>query len=236
MLAAVAVLAVELLGSHEDPWAALALPALVVVVVALTHLTPPGTLRSAHGLPSVIATRGVLSAAFFCSQAYVAFTLQELWGLTPARAGLALTVVGVVWALASQAQARLRRRVSHRRAMQAGSLAVLTGTVALLLLTRLHETTPAWAVVAAFGVAGAGMGFGYPRTSVAMLAASSDEDRGFNSSALSIADSLGAALSLSVAGVAFAAAARGGLEPFQAVYGVAVCCAVAAVLAARRTR
>jgi hypothetical protein len=38
------------------------------------------------------------------------------------------------------------------------------------------------------------MGFGYPRTSVAMLDASTDRDRGFNSAAISIADSLGAAL------------------------------------------
>ena len=62
--------------------------------------------------------------------------------------------------------------------------------------------------IAAYVLAGAGMGFAYPRTAVAMLAESTDRDRGFNSSALSVADSLGAALALSVTGVAFAAAER----------------------------
>ena len=54
----------------------------------------------------------------------------------------------------------------------------------------------------------AGMGFAYPRTGVAMLEASTDRDRGFNSSALSVADSLGAALSLSVGAVFAASNAR----------------------------
>ena len=73
------------------------------------------------------------------------------------------------------------------------------------------------------------MGFGYPRTSVAMLDASTDRDRGFNSSALSIADSLGAALALSVSGVVFAAAARGGADPFLSVFAVASPSAVVGV-------
>ena len=84
--------------------------------------------------------------------------------------------------------------------------------------------------------AGAVMGFGSPLTSVAMLAASSDRDRGFNSSAISIADSLGAALALSAAGVAFGAADRAGADPFLAVFGVAVAIGVLATLTASRTR
>ena len=80
------------------------------------------------------------------------------------------------------------------------------------------------------------MGFAYPRTSVAMLAESTDRDRGLNSSALSVADSLGAALALSVSGVAFAAAERGGTDPFLAVYALAGAIGVLGVLAAVRTR
>ena len=234
-LAAVAVLAVELLGSHEDATAALALPALGLVLVALRRLTPAGTLRVARGLPAVIATRGLLSASFFCSQAYIAFSLQELWGRTPAQAGLALTVVGVVWAGFSQLQARLGSRISHHTAMRVGATGLTVGMAVSLLAVRGHDSLPAWTVVAGFTVAGAGMGLGYPRTSVAMLAESTDDDRGFNSSALSIADSLGAALALSIAGVAFAVAERAGGEPFLAVSVVGAVLAVLAVAGARRT-
>jgi hypothetical protein len=69
-----------------------------------------------------------------------------------------------------------------------------------------------------------------------MLSASSAADRGFNSSALLIADSIGAALALTLGGIAFAAVQRLNLgDPFVAEFGVAVACAVAATVAASRT-
>jgi hypothetical protein len=79
------------------------------------------------------------------------------------------------------------------------------------------------------------MGFGYPRTGVAMLAASSDADRGFNSSALSIADSLGAALALSASGIVYAVAPRVHMDPFDSVFTLAAGIAALAVVTAART-
>ena len=73
------------------------------------------------------------------------------------------------------------------------------------------------------------------RTSVAMLAASDDSDRGFNSSALSIADALGGALTISASGVAFAVAERSGADPFVAALTLGSGAALLAVLAAYRT-
>jgi predicted MFS family arabinose efflux permease len=204
-----------------------------VVVVALRHLLPAGTLVARRGLPAVIGTRGLLSAAFFCGEAYIVFVLQENYGIGPGRAGLALTFVGIVWAAASQAQARLGARVSHVTAMRWGSALVLAGVVALAVVVAVHAH-PVLAG-AAYVLAGAGMGFGYPRTSVAMLDASSDRDRGFNSAALSIADSLGAALALSVSGVAFAAAERADADPFVAVFALAVVIGVTGTFVAGRT-
>ena len=181
----------------------------------------------------MIGTRGLLSAAFFCGEAYIVFVLQENYGIGPGRAGLALTFVGIVWAAASQAQARLGARVSHVTAMRWGSALVLAGVVALAVVVAVHAH-PVLAG-AAYVLAGAGMGFGYPRTSVAMLDASSDRDRGFNSAALSIADSLGAALALSVSGVAFAAAERADADPFVAVFALAVVIGVTGTFVAGRT-
>ena len=164
----------------------------------------------------MIATRGLMSAGFFCAEAYIVYVLQEQWGLTPGRAGIALSVVGVTWALSSQLQARLGARVSHVRAMEIGSLLVLAGVLSLAVTVWLD--LPALLAGATYVLAGAGMGFGYPRTSVAMLDVSTDADRGFNSAALSIADSLGAALALSISGVVFAAAQRQDANPFLAVF------------------
>ena len=232
-VAAVAVLALELLGSARGAVIVLAALALVGVVVALRHLLPPGALLARTGLPAVVATRGLLSGGFFCIEAYIVFVLQDRWGLSAGVAGLALTAVGIAWATASQAQARLGGRIAHRSAMSTAGVLLLAGVVVVLVVVATHAH-PALAMAGAV-LAGCGMGFGYPRTGVAMLEASTDRDRGFNSSALSVADSLGAALALSASGVAFSSAHRTGLDPFDTVFALATAIAVAAALAARRT-
>lgn len=235
VVGAVAVLSLELLGSGDGVAAAVAaVGALGLVVVALQRLLPPGTLTGRRGLPAVIATRGLISAAFFCAEAYIVFVLQEQWGLTPGHAGIALTVVGVTWAVASQAQARLGNQVTHAGAIQVGTALVAVGVLFLAVVVWLDG--PAVLAGASYVLAGAGMGFGYPRLGVAMLDASTDADRGFNSSALSIADSLGAALALSVSGVAFAAAEDLGADPFLVVFVVATLIGLAGTASATRTR
>lgn len=239
VLGAVAVLALELLGSARGVAALGALAALAGVWVSLGRLLPPGSRTLRRGLPAVIATRGLLAATFFCAEAYVVYVLQERWDLSPGRAGIALTCVGLVWATASQVQARLGDRVSHTRAMVVGTGVVLTGLATLAASVLAHGAgarPTALLPAAAYVLAGAGMGFAYPRTGVAMLEASTDCDRGFNSSALTVADSLGAALALSIAGAAFAAAGRHGLDPFGTVFAFAATAAVLGVLAAARTR
>ena len=238
-LGAVAVLALELLGSARGPAVGGTLGALVLVLLALARLLPAGTLTGRRGLPAVVATRGLLSAGFFCAEAYIVYVLQGRWDLSVGQAGTALTLVGVVWALSSQVQSRLGTRITHERAMQSGTTLVLAGIVAMVVSVALRGAgteLPAVLPIAAYVLAGAGMGFAYPRTSVAMLAESTDRDRGLNSSALSVADSLGAALALSVSGVAFGAAERGGTDPFLAVYALAGAIGVLGVLAAVRTR
>ncbi len=238
-LGAVAVLTLELLGSASGLAGGGAVGALLLVFLALARLLPVGTLTGRRGLPAVVATRGLLSAGFFCAEAYIVYVLQDRWGLSVGQAGTALTLVGVVWALSSQVQSRLGTRINHERAMQAGTTLVLAGIVALVVTVALRGAgsgLPVVLPIAAYVLAGAGMGFAYPRTSVAMLAESTDRDRGLNSSALSVADSLGAALALSVSGVAFAAAERGGTDPFLVVYALAGAIGVLGVLAAVRTR
>lgn len=233
-----AVLVLELAGSAPGVAALGGAVALAVAWVSLGRLLPRGSRLAARGLPAVVATRGLLAAMFFCAEAYIVYVLQEHWGLSAGRAGIALTCVGVVWATASQVQARLGERVSHSRAMVTGTTIVLLGLAALagsVLAQESGARPSAVFPVAAYVLAGAGMGFAYPRTGVAMLEASTDRDRGFNSSALSIADSLGAALALAVAGAAFAAAERAGSDPFLVVFTLAAIGAVLGVVAASRT-
>lgn len=238
-VAAVAVLALELLGSAGGLARGGAVGALLLVLLSLARLLPVGTLTGARGLPAVVATRGLLSASFFCAEAYIVYVLQERWNLSVGQAGIALTLVGVVWALSSQVQSRLGPRITHERAMQTGTMVVLAGIISIFITVALRRDgseLPAVLPIAAYVLAGAGMGFAYPRTSVAMLAESTDRDRGLNSSALSVADSLGGALALSVSGVAFASAQGSGTDPFLVVYALAGAIGVLGVFAAVRTR
>ncbi|QCX28828.1 MFS transporter [Nocardioides jishulii] len=228
VVAAAAVLGVRLVGDNV----VLALACAALVLFALTHLLPKGALRLAEGLPSVISTRGFLAGSFFMAEGYVVLTLEEKWGLTPTVAGLALSAVGIVWALTSWLQARMRR-LGHTRAMTVGAFVIVAGLVLLTGAIWL-EVNP-WIAGAVYVVAGAGMGFAYPRTGVAMLQASTDVDRGFNSAALNAADSMGGALSLALAGLVFATVESAGGDPFTAVYCFASAVAVVSVLAAART-
>ncbi|MGD9960838.1 MFS transporter [Nocardioides sp.] len=233
MIGATAVLVLELVGSRDDAMALLAALALGVVVLSLRRLLPAGALLARPGLPAVISTRGLLSASFFCAEAYIVFVLQDRWGLSPGTAGLALTAVGVVWASASQVQSRLGQRITDVAAMRWGTGLVLAGTAALVMVVV--ADAPPWLAMATYVVSGAGMGFGYPRTGVAMLAASTDSDRGFNSAALSIADSLGGAISLSLSGIVFGVATRMDVDPFASVFVLAAGLAAIGVVTAWRT-
>lgn len=238
-LAAAGVLALDLLGSSDGVLALGALVAAVLVFVGLRHLLPTGTLVARRGLPAVIGTRGLLSATFFSTEAYIVYVLQEHWGLTPGQAGIALTCVGIVWASASFAQSRLGDRIAHETAMRVGTAVVLTGvalvTVAVVLQVG-GTDLPALAPIVAYVGASIGMGFAYPRTSVAMLAATSDARRGFNSSALNVSDSLGGALALAMCGIGYAAAQRSGVDPFPVVYVLSSVLGVLGVVVAARTR
>ncbi|MEZ5093295.1 MFS transporter [Nocardioides sp.] len=226
VVAAVAVLALDLVGQRA---LALSVLAGVLVLVAVRPLVPPRTLRAAPGLPSVILARGMLSAGFFSAEAYLPFVLQEQWAWSPTSAGAALAAAGLSWTLASHVQARLRDRWTDQRAILVGAAGLTLGVAGAFAAVALDA--PAAALVSSYGLSAAGMGIGYPRTSVATLSASDDRDRGFNSSALSVADSLGGALALAVSGVLFATEAS-----FSAVYAGAVGWALLAVVAATRAR
>ena len=64
------------------------------------------------------------------------------------------------------------------------------------------------------------MGLMYPRLTVLTLAYSTPQNQGFNSSALSISDSIGAATSIAVMGLAFTTFA-GTDAAFPAVFAIA---------------
>nr|WP_235940924.1 MFS transporter [Microbacterium fandaimingii] len=200
-------------------------------LVAACRLMPRGVMRSERGLPSVLAVRGLTAAAFLGAEVYVPYLLTREYEFTPSIAGLALTLAALSWSGASMVQGRLGDRVSSEAFLRIGAAFILVSTATVGLTAALHLSPVV--VIVGWALAGAGMGLVYPRTSVMVLEYSTTSDQGFNSSAMSIADSLGGALSLAITGIVFAAAGSG-VWAFAAVFALAVVLAVGASATAPR--
>ena len=237
-LAAVAVLGLNLsaevrIQGFPAATAVLAVAAVALALAAVRPLVPRGTLLARRGLPSVILARGLASASFFGAEVYLPYLLIEQYGFLPTFAGLTLTGGALAWAAAAAVQGRLGDRLSNPGAVSTGAFMVLGAVILALATTALHW--PAAVAIVGWIFAGGGMGLLYPRLSVMTLALSTKDNEGFNSSAMSISDSLGGALALATTGIVFTAftttaASFAGVFTFAALVGVA-----AAVVAPRVT-
>lgn len=231
VVAATAVLGLGLLSEVESIGGVLVGAGILVTLIAVRPLLPRGAVRARRGLPSVILLRGLVGASFFGAEVYLPYLLVEHYEFSPSLAGLALTIGALTWAGASWLQGRMTARLTHRMSTVIGSALVL-GSILLAGVTALLWLSPFVAIVG-WGLGGAGMGLMYPRLSVMTLALSTKANQGFNSSALSISDSLGAALALSMTGIVFTALAASGLS-FPGVFALTALIAVAAVVIAPR--
>ncbi|GAB3035819.1 hypothetical protein GCM10027052_12320 [Parafrigoribacterium mesophilum] len=166
----------------------------------------------------MILTRGIIAAAFFGAEVYLPYLLIDHYTFSATVAGAALTLAALAWASASWLQGRLANTLTHTGSIRIGSCVLLTA-IAFTFATALWGLPPVVAIIG-WGAGGAGMGLMYPRTSVMTLALSTSENQGFNSSALSISDSLGASLALATTGIVFAGFSFAGVFAFAG--GIAV--------------
>lgn len=179
----------------------IAVASIAVVGFAVRPLFPPGTFRMSAGLPSVILTRGLVGGAFLAAEAFVPRLLMDRFEFGATVAGIALTLAALAWSLASFLQGRYGEWLGSARIVLIGIPLLIAG-VGLLFAIAVTGRLP-WLVIVAWGLAGAGMGLLYPRLTVLTLAYSDHSNEGFNSSALSISDSTGSAVMISVVGLAF---------------------------------
>ncbi|WP_438353086.1 MFS transporter [Microbacterium sp. CJ88] len=231
LLCAVAValgaLAVSLAGTAGTwSWAVVAASA-VVLAVAVRPLLPRGTLRSARGLPSVVLMRGLIAGSLFGAEIYVPYLLIDGYGFSPVWAGLGLTTAALAWAAAAEVSGRFGDRIGNGRIAAIGTT-LLAAATAIAAVTALAGLSPG-VVIAGWTLAGAGMGLMYPRLTVLTLAYSTPQNQGFNSSALSISDAVGAATTIAVMGVVFTAL-TGTDAGFPAVFVIATALASAALV------
>jgi len=190
---------------------------------ALRRLVPAGTLTARAGLPATILSRGLLTFTFFGADAYVTLAVTAVRHRTPVVAGIAVTGATVAWTAGAWVQARLSDTWDGRRLVRTGLVIVLAGIAGMVLV--LQPFVPVAEGLAAWTVAGLGMGLAYAPISLMMLQKAPHGQEGRVSASLNLADVLGTAIGIGVGGAAVAAAAGHDLR-----LGIAVTFAAAAAV------
>lgn len=206
-----------------------------VIGFALRRLLPAGTFTARRGLPSVILCRGLLTFTFFGADAYVTLTITTVRHHSTVLAGAAVTGATLAWTAGAWVQARLNRRLEARRLVGSGLIVIVVGLAAMALV--LLPAVPVYTGLAAWTVAGFGMGLAYAPISLLMLREAPDGREGWASASLSLADVLGTALGIGAGGAAVAAATAHGWPLAAGVGGafaIAAAGGIALALASRR--
>ena len=172
---------------------------------ALRRLVPPGTLTARAGLPATILSRGLLTFTFFGADAYVTLAVTAVRHRTPVVAGIAVTGATVAWTAGAWIQARLSESWEGRRLVRTGLVIVLAGIAGMVLV--LLPGVPVAEGLAAWSVAGLGIGLAYAPISLMMLQKAPPGQEGRASASLNLADVLGTAIGIGVGGAAVAATA-----------------------------
>jgi MFS family permease len=198
---ALTLAAAMVLAAISGPSALVAVPLLVVgvplAVRAFVALVPPGTLRLAAGMPAAVMVRGILTFAFFGTDAYVSLTFQEVRGQPTWVAGAALTGCTIFWTIGAWVQQRWILTAGPRRVVRTGFAFLAVGIVGMVGALGALPLVPA---VSAWSVAGFGIGLAYAPLSVTVLGLADPAGQGVAASSLQLSDVLGTALGAGVGG------------------------------------
>jgi MFS family permease len=175
---------------------------------ALRRLLPAGTLTARRGLPATILSRGLLTFAFFGGDAYVTLSITTARHRSTVLAGVAVTGATLAWTVGAWTQAHLNERWEGRRLVRIGLVLILVGIAGMAIVLR--PEVPIGEGIAAWTVAGLGMGLAYAPISLMMLRDAPLGREGWASASLNLSDVLGTAVGVGLGGAAVAAGSRRG--------------------------
>ncbi len=187
------------LGAHQ-----LGLAVALVVIGALpaawafVRLVPEGTISLHPGLPAAVAARGILTFAFFGTDAYVSLAVTDAHDADTWVAGLALTGATLAWTTGAWVQQRLVVVRGPRWLVRRGLAVIAVGIAGMIVGLG---SVPVGVIVAAWTVAGLGIGLSYAPISVTVLGMAAPGQEGKASASLQLTDVLGVALGTGLAGV-----------------------------------
>ncbi|HVV09896.1 MFS transporter [Amycolatopsis sp.] len=231
--AALGVAALTWAAQHPSgPALGYGLAGLVALAFSARKLFPPGTLTARPGLPTVVVSRAFLGGAYAGMEAYLPLTMTTVHGYHPAAAGLPLTVSALGWSAASWVQGRHPDR-SREMLLRLGFGLVASSLVIFAFVAE--PWCPGWVAFVGCVVGGAGMGTAYPSISLLLFRFSPVAERGFNTSAMQVADWVASALTVGFGGVLLGLLASA-QRPSAAVLVLAVCLTALTLGGVRITR
>jgi MFS family permease len=234
LIAGVAAVLVAAGGAPIALAAILAVVGVPVAASAFLRLVPAGTVRLAAGIPAAVLVRGILTFAFFGTDAYVSLTFQEVRHQPTWVAGVALTGATVAWTAAAWVQQRLVHTLGPRRLVMVGFMLVAVGVVGMLGAQDLLSVPVA---IAIWSVAGFGIGLSYSPLSVTVLGLAEPGREGSASAGLQLTDVLGGSLGTGVSGAFVALGETRGWATRSALelaFAVTLAVALAGIAASRR--
>ncbi|MGB4634845.1 MAG: MFS transporter [Actinomycetaceae bacterium] len=206
LVAGVGIVLLQMVSAHEGaytPSTYLTLGiGLALAMVFAKLLLPTGTFRAARGVPATVLLRGTTNGALAGVEMFLPLMLKELHGWSATQAGLVMTVSSISWAIASNVQGRISDP-RLRDAIPVTGVVVFSFGAALTMFAAWPSITGVVVLVGWF-FAGLGAGYVYPALSVHALGLMPPERHGEVSSALQIADTLGASVLIAVGGIVFA--------------------------------
>ncbi len=147
----------------------------------------------------MIASRGVLTFAFFATDAFVPFAVTTGRGASSLAGGVAVTVGTVAWTAATWVQQRFIGRMGEAWFVRTGYLLLAPG-IALVAAAAIPELLPFWLIHVGATVAGFGMGLAYSAHAQLALRSVPEVEVGSTTASLQLTDNLGIALGTGAVG------------------------------------
>ncbi len=211
------------LTASEIPWLMPVLILLGALVGArpFVRLVPAGTLRARAGLPADVLARGVLTFAFFGTDAFVPLVIQNVRHESVTYTGVVLTASTLSWTAAAWVQQHFVHRRGPRFFVRLGFGLIAVGIAGVA--AGLSTSVPVGTIVVSWSIGASGMGCAYAPLSLVMLDAAEPGREGAASASLQLSDQLGFALGTGVAGAAVALGeVSGWVESSSLLLGAAI--------------
>ena len=185
---------------------------VVLGVNPFRRLTPPGTLRSAPGLASVVLSRGMMMFAFYGCDAFIPYAITDAKGSTTFAGSIAVTLSTLGWTGATWIQQRHIVRTGEALFIRYCYLFLTIG-VTVIAAGGAIDDAPIWVIHIGALIAGFGVGLGYSAHTQSVLRVASPERYGKVTASLQLTENLGVSLGAGLTGAVVALGDSAGWAP-----------------------